>query len=76
MIRLERSRQGGCQPLGHAMIAVVWQPDGRRLGFFVGPSVTALPFGGGMQAQLGFTAGIRIKPASLVSVVRRLRRGE
>lgn len=75
-LRCVDSRQGGCQPLGHAMIAVVWQPDGTRLGFFAGPSVTAMPLGGGMQSQLGFTAGIRIKPASLVSVVRRLRRGE
>lgn len=67
-------KQAGCQPAVHAMVAPVVQPRGTRVGFFAGPTIGSTPFARSMRLLPGFSAGIRVRPASLAMLVRRFRR--
>ena len=73
-LRCVDTRALGCQPIAHAMAAPVWQPKGSGVGFFAGPSLTSTPVFRGMTLLPGFSAGIRVTPASLATLVKRFRR--
>lgn len=76
-LRCGSTRDGGCQPLAVAILALGMRPLGTAWGFFVGPSVSSVPVGDSMRTVPGISAGITFTPASLASVIRRWRaRGE
>jgi len=72
-LRCGSTRDGGCQPLAVAIMALSMRPFGTAWGFFVGPSVSSVAVRGGMQTAPGISAGITFTPASLAAVIKRWR---
>lgn len=64
----------GCTPFAEAIAAFVWQPRGTPIGFYGGLSVASVGSGGGMRMTAGPSFGIRLRPPSLATLVRRARR--
>ena len=62
-----------CQPLAEAIVALVWEPDAAPIGLYAGFSLASVAQGGEMKIAPGFTGGLRFRPASLASFVRRVR---
>lgn len=68
-------RYAWCESFAQAIVALVWQPRGQPVGFYAGLNVASVSSDSGMSATAGPSAGIRINAASLVSIVKRARRG-
>jgi len=64
---------GGCVPFAQALLAPVWQPHGTPIGFYSGFELASVATGEGMKVVPGFSAGLRVRPAALALLVRRLR---
>lgn len=70
-------RAAWCLPLAEALMAFVWEPFDSPIGVFAGASLVSIAnTGGEMQTGPGFTAGLRITPASWAAFVRRVRHGK
>lgn len=72
-LRCGSTKDGGCQPLAYAIMALGLHPVGSAFGVFVGPSVASVNVAGRMQTAPGISAGITFTPASLATVVKRRR---
>lgn len=72
-LRCGSTKDGGCQPLAFAMLALGIRPYGTAWGFFVGPNLSSAPDGDRMRTAPGIAAGITFTPASLASVIKRRR---
>ncbi|HWB74745.1 MAG TPA: hypothetical protein VG755_07310 [Nannocystaceae bacterium] len=73
-LRCTDSTHHGCTPFAEAIAAFVWAPGDSPLGFYGGLSVASVGSGGTMRTTAGPSFGIRIRPPSLASLVRRARR--
>ncbi len=62
-----------CQPFSSALLALAWQPDGSPVAFFAGAELLSIGTGGEMRMAAGFSAGVRFTPASLASLVKRMK---
>ena len=67
-------RERWCEALGEGIVALAWEPDAAPIGLFAGASLVEIADErGDLELAPGFIAGLRFRPASLASLVRRVR---